>query len=198
MSETPSTPPGWYPAPGDPAGTHRYWDGVAWQGEPQPIQGAGAPGAMGHEGMTPHGQTLATAGQRIGARLIDVVIQIGIGVVVIAAIIGSGVSEFNIGALLVSVVFGFLYEATMVALKGGSLGKLILGLAVVREGDGVTPPGWEPGIMRWVPSLVGLVPVIGFLISLVIFVLSLVWLFNDPKRQTVYDRIAKTMVIQTK
>ena len=36
------------------------------------------------------------------------------------------------------------------------------------------------------------------LISLVVFVLSLFWLFNDPKRQTVYDRIAKTMVIQTK
>jgi len=29
-------------------------------------------------------------------------------------------------------------------------------------------------------------------------VLSLVWLFNDPKRQTVYDRVGKTMVIQTK
>lgn len=194
MSETPSTPAGWYPAPGDPAGTHRYWNGVAWQGEPQPIQGAAAP----NTGVTPHGQTLATAGQRIGARLIDVVIQIGIGVVVIAAIIGSGVGEFSIGALFVSVVFGFLYEATMVALKGGSLGKLILGLAVVREENGETPPGWEPALMRWIPSLVGLVPIIGLLISLVVFVLSLVWLFNDPKRQTVYDRIAKTMVIQTK
>jgi uncharacterized RDD family membrane protein YckC len=52
--------------------------------------------------------------------------------------------------------------------------------------------------MRWIPSLVGNIPVIGFLIYLVVFVLSLVWLFNDPKRQTVYDRIAKTMVIQTK
>ncbi len=173
MSETPSTPPGWYPAPGDTAGTHRYWDGVAWQGEPQPIQGAVPGGAAdANSGMTPHGQRLATAGQRIGARLIDVVIQIGIGVVVIAAIIGSGVGEFSIGALFVSVVFGFLYEATMVALKGGSLGKLILGLAVVREETGETPPGWEPAIMRWLPSLIGLVPIIGLLISLVVFVFS--------------------------
>jgi uncharacterized RDD family membrane protein YckC len=196
MSETPSTPAGWYPAPGDPAGTHRYWDGVAWQGEPQPIQGA--PVAAADTAMTPHGQRLATAGQRVGARLIDAVISIAIAIPVFAAIFGSGLGEFNFGVLLLGIAFSFAYEAAMVALKGGSLGKLILGLAVVRQDTGETPPGWEPAIMRWIPSLVGNIPVIGFLISLVVFVLSLFWLFNDPKRQTVYDRIAKTMVIQTK
>ncbi len=34
---TPSTPPGWYPALGDPPGTERYWDGQAWQGFPQAV-----------------------------------------------------------------------------------------------------------------------------------------------------------------
>ena len=148
--------------------------------------------------MTPHGQTLATAGQRIGARLIDTVIVFGIFVAVIAALFGAGFGEFNFGVLVVGILFGFAYEAAMVALKGGSLGKLILGLAVVREDTGETPPGWEAGIMRWIPGLIGNVPVIGPLVSLVVFVLSLFWLFNDDKRQTVYDRIAKTMVIQTK
>ncbi|HAY67411.1 MAG: RDD family protein [Acidimicrobiaceae bacterium] len=195
MSETPSTPPGWYAAPGDPAGTHRYWDGVAWQGGPQPIQDA--PAAAGG-GMTAHGQRLATAGQRIGARLIDTVIMVIIVIAILAAIFGSGIGEFNAGVLILGIAFSFAYEAAMVALKGGSLGKLILGLAVVREDSGLTPPGWEPAIMRWIPGLAGNVPVIGPLISLVVFVLSLIWLFNDPKRQTVYDRIAKTQVIQTK
>lgn len=32
-------PPGWYPAEGDPPGTHRYWDGAQWQGSPQPVPG---------------------------------------------------------------------------------------------------------------------------------------------------------------
>lgn len=31
---------GWMHAEGDPPGTHRYWDGSAWQGEPQPIEPA--------------------------------------------------------------------------------------------------------------------------------------------------------------
>ncbi|MGZ0178438.1 MAG: DUF2510 domain-containing protein, partial [Acidimicrobiales bacterium] len=103
MSETPSTPAGWYSAPGDPAGTHRYWDGVAWQGEPQPMQGAAA--AAGDTAMTPHGQRLATAGQRIGARLIDTVISIAIAIPVFAAIFGSGLGEFNFGVLLLGIAF---------------------------------------------------------------------------------------------
>ena len=30
-------PAGWYHAQGDPVGTHRYWDGNNWRGEPQVI-----------------------------------------------------------------------------------------------------------------------------------------------------------------
>lgn len=33
-------PPGWYHAEGDPPNTERYWDGSAWQGEPQPVAAA--------------------------------------------------------------------------------------------------------------------------------------------------------------
>lgn len=38
MTNTGGTPAGWYYAPGDPAGTQRYWDGVQWIGEPQVVQ----------------------------------------------------------------------------------------------------------------------------------------------------------------
>ena len=45
---TDSTPPGWYYAEGDPPGTQRYWDGLTWQGDPQPVpatqDGVGAQG----------------------------------------------------------------------------------------------------------------------------------------------------------
>ena len=32
----PQMPPGWLHAEGDPAGTERYWDGSAWQGDARP------------------------------------------------------------------------------------------------------------------------------------------------------------------
>lgn len=34
---TQGLPPGWYYAEGDPPGTHRFWDGLSWQGGPQPV-----------------------------------------------------------------------------------------------------------------------------------------------------------------
>ncbi|WP_051062648.1 RDD family protein [Ilumatobacter nonamiensis] len=37
MTNTGGTPAGWYYAPGDPEGTHRYWDGAQWIGDPQPV-----------------------------------------------------------------------------------------------------------------------------------------------------------------
>ena len=38
----PQTPPGWYQADGDPAGTQRYWDGTQWVGGPQVVAAAPA------------------------------------------------------------------------------------------------------------------------------------------------------------
>ena len=43
MTDTGGTPAGWYYAPGDPEGTHRYWDGAQWIGEPQPVPQAATP-----------------------------------------------------------------------------------------------------------------------------------------------------------
>ena len=36
MSDTPTTPPGWYPDPTAP-GTERYWDGTAWTDHSRPV-----------------------------------------------------------------------------------------------------------------------------------------------------------------
>ena len=39
MSDTPTTPAGWYPDPTAP-GTERYWDGAAWTDHSRPVAGA--------------------------------------------------------------------------------------------------------------------------------------------------------------
>ncbi len=220
------TPPGWYHADGDPPGTQRYWDGSRWTTDAQPASGAaGQPGGFPAQGGFPPqqggfppagaapagpygyqagapgylpelGKTLADPGQRIVARLIDAVIGFVIALVLLA-IVGVENAVNSVGFLFVGAIVGIAYEVVMVALKGGTLGKLIMGIGVVTT-DGTYPPGWEPAVKRWLPSLAGYIPVIGGLIGLVIFIVSLVWLFKDERRRTVYDKVGGTYVIKTK
>jgi uncharacterized RDD family membrane protein YckC len=196
---TPTTPPGWYPAPGDPPGTHRYWNGTDWTTGPTPIgQGMPAPSGTG----TVHGKPLASPGLRIAARLIDaVIVFVVLGAIVSALVVSDGdfnqFTEFNIGFTIVGLLISAAYEVGFVIWKGGTPGKLILGLRIVEMENGSTPPDQNHAVMRWVPSLVGYVPILGGLISLVIFIISLVWLFSDANRQTVFDKVGKTFVVKS-
>jgi uncharacterized RDD family membrane protein YckC len=203
-SQTPSMPPGWYSAQGDPPSTQRWWDGQQWVGGPQMIEpapgavpsgSAWSPGpgpAMPSYGVAvrpsgPGGRTLAEPGQRIIARLIDWAI-VFVALLVLAAISGTG--NGTGGLILLFAVVTIAYEIAFVALKGATPGKMMLGLGVITEG-GTVPPGWGPAALRW---LMGAIPYVAFVIWLV----SLVFLFNDPEHRTVADRVAKTRVIRTK
>lgn len=195
MSTGSGQPPGWYYAQGDPPGTQRYWDGAQWVGGPQPIGGAPAGGfsmpqpgggLVNPVGMGPGGRPLADPGTRIVARLIDVVI-IFVVALILAAIVGT---ENQLGIQFVGLVIGIGYELAFTALKGGTPGKLIMGLGVVTT-DNTFPPGWGPAAIRWVVTAI---PCIGF----VVFIVSLVFLFTDPEHRTVGDRAANTRVVKTK
>lgn len=183
-----STPPGWYPAPGDPPGTHRYWDGNAWTTGPQPIQASPAPGmgvppmgAAGPHGYSPMGggptRALATPGQRILARLIDTV---PFWVVSLAA-------QGSIAVLILVSLAGIAYEIFFTATKGATLGKQAMGIAIEMQGTGQIMNGYGPAALRWV---IGLIPC-SFLISLVL-------LFTDAKHETLNDKLGKTWVVKVK
>jgi uncharacterized RDD family membrane protein YckC len=200
VSDAPSQPgPGWYYAQGDPPNTQRYWDGTQWQGGPQPIS---APGQVGgsFEAVSAEGN-LATPGQRILARLIDAVIWIFVSFF-FAVAVGGGTSTMgttDLGAQswfagVLSTLVIVAYEVLMVANKGGTLGKLALGLRVVKE-DG-SPADLNTAVMRILTYVIGIVPVIGGLISFLIGIGSVVLLFTDKRRQTVWDKIAKTIVVK--
>lgn len=202
------TPPGWYPAPGDPPGTHRYWNGSQWTTGPTPIGGGGpqpmggpAPGFGFPTGNANAGQiNLADPWMRLGARIIDAVIGFVIFGSIAVAIVGpddfNRFSGFNFGVLLILVILGAAYEVGMVAWKGGTIGKLALGLRVVNQSDRNYPPTLQAAVLRWLPGLVGNLGVIGSLASIVIAVLSIIWIFTDDYRRTVHDRIASTYVIK--
>ncbi len=163
---------GWYWADGDPEGTKRYWTGEAW-----------APGIVGLEPW-----------QRVGAKVIDYAVLYACGSL-LGLIFRGGFVNFYLQILLMLIV-GVCYEVGFVTTKGGTPGKLILGLRIVEVENGVTPPDGSVAALRWSPALIGVIPFAGPIALIGIFLMCAYWLFSDPNRQTVYDRIAKTYVVK--
>ena len=201
MSDTPQTqPPGWYYAQGDPPGTQRYWDGQKWEGGPQPVPGAGADVAAGGA------QNLAEPLMRIGARVIDYIIWAIVSIIVTLIFAGSVLAtgaddDVSFAAAFLAGIIGVglitAYETFLVGSRGQTLGKMALGIKVVRM-DG-SPPDMKDGFMRILPYtalgvLGSIIPFVG-LISFIVVLVSLVFLFTDENRQTVWDKVAKTIVV---
>lgn len=178
-------PPGGTPPAAPPPGAPAQW------GPPQAAAVA-----------IPGGHNLADPWLRIAARFIDGLIIGAVNLILILPLIDDGgfgtgfSSSFNLGYLLLSLLIGASYEIGFVGALGGTPGKLLLGLRVVSQETGETPPGWDKAGLRYLPSLVGLVPILGGLASLAIVIASLVWLFSDDYRRTVYDRVAITYVVK--
>lgn len=201
MSESQTQPAGWYHAQGDPPGTQRYWDGTQWQGEAEPLPDAVEP--IG-------GLNLAEPVNRIGARVIDGIVWIVLLLVVAYLVTGtSGIGLRADGvsytAHLIATVIGtalvVAYEVLMVLTRQATLGKVALGLKVARQ-DG-SAPGRNEALLRVVPFalpqlLAALAGGLGWLfvvVSLLIGIGSVVLLFIDPRRQALWDKLARTVVV---
>ena len=100
-----------------------------------------------------------------------------------------GFHRSQVGVQLMLGLVGIGYELAFTALKGGTPGKLIMGIGVTTSA-GALPPGWGPAAIRWVVTAI---PCIGVIVWIVSFVL----LFTDPQHRTVGDRAANTCVVKT-
>ena len=54
----------------------------------------------------------------------------------------------------------------------------------------------QTAIMRIVTNLIGIVPIIGSYISALVGLASIVMIFTDDRKQTVWDKVAKTIVVK--
>ncbi|MCP5032027.1 MAG: RDD family protein [Actinomycetia bacterium] len=211
MSEGPrQQPAGWYYAEGDPPGTQRYWDGEQWEGEPVPVLGL----TDGAKAKITDGPDLAEPIARIGARVIDLVVWLVIGLIVRSVIIGPGgqspdeLAEISYarGAAnaVLNTIFVSAYEMAMVATRRATLGKMVLGLEVATLSG--APVDLSVAVRRVVHylglglliSLTGTVGLFFYLVLVLIAIVGLVFLFIDPKRQTVWDKIAGTTVVSVR
>lgn len=158
--------------------------------------------------------SLASMGKRFLARVIDgliIGIPAAILITVITLAMAPSAEEINSGSfdegdslgliatvLISAAVIGLasiLYEVSMIATSGATVGKKVAGVKVLRMNDGQLP-GWGTAFGRWaIPYLCNLIPCVGSLIAL------LCWLspfFDSVYRQGWHDKAAKTVVIATK
>lgn len=171
------------------------------------------------DGFLPElGVTLGSKGKRVGAKTIDLVIVITVQVVV--SIIfnllvfstadgfaggGGNLGAMGLGAVVLTtavlLVFDFVYNVVSTAQFGGTPGKLMLGLRVIRQ-DG---PAADTTVAfrRWSPSfaliVLGAIPIIGIFAGLARFgllIANLVMIFVDERRRDVFDHVANTYVIE--
>lgn len=147
---------------------------------------------------------VATLGERFLARLVDSAIYVVFWIILSVLMGGiaagsSGSSESasaGLGGILAIAFFGFvatvLYEFVMIALKGQTLGKMVLGVKVVDQRNGQNP-GWGPSFMRiLIPQLANFVCGLGLLVYLSP-------MFDKSGRmQGWHDNVANDLVISTK
>ncbi|MFF5260726.1 RDD family protein [Actinomadura viridis] len=100
---------------------------------------------------------------------------------------GPGNASGNLLALLIV----FLYYWLLTARWGQTLGKKVLGIRVVREQDGGAissgASAWRYGVQLLLAIPCGL----GTL-------LDALWIFWDPRKQTIHDKAAQTLVVKVR
>lgn len=134
-------------------------------------------------------------GTRAGAYLIDLVLVFAVFAVLAGiafaglqlgetAVVGAGFFFVTFPLFgLVSVVYKPLMEGKW----GQTLGKMAVGIRVVRAAD-ATPIGYGEAFLRWI---------IGAVIGFVPFgtAVDLLWPLWDQYNQTLHDKVAKTIVV---
>jgi uncharacterized RDD family membrane protein YckC len=129
---------------------------------------------------------LASYGQRLLARIIDVVIMAAVTIPIFLSI--------DSGLTLIATLEGFmlaysiLNDVVLTTVKGGTIGKLIVGTRVVQLEDR-QPVRAGAAFKRWVTMLVfNFLPVVG--------IIDPIWIFTGRMRQTLHDKIVETIVVK--
>lgn len=148
--------------------------------------------------------------RRVVGRLIDLVmwspILVGSGWIAIGSDTAQNASDtgrilLSLTATILSTALVVVYEVASTVLVGATLGKKFVGTRIVDEsGD---EPGVRLMLLRMAPliaiTLLSAIPILGALSGLgaviVVFV-SYVFLFTDERRQTIWDKTGRTLVVR--
>lgn len=86
-------------------------------------------------------------------------------------------------SVLISIAVGVVYEVYFVSTRGGTLGKMVLGLKIVRANGSPVPVGLATGryFAQW--------------LSGAIFMIGYIMAGFDPEKRALHDRICETRVV---
>lgn len=103
-----------------------------------------------------------------------------------AALAGAG------GAFLLGGLVLFVVQTVLLTRRGQSLGKLLLGIRIVRYRDGAAPGFMHAALLRWIlPGVLGMLPYVGSFFSIV----DVLFIFG-PQKRCLHDFIADTKVVR--
>jgi uncharacterized RDD family membrane protein YckC len=128
-----------------------------------------------------------SVGIRAGATIIDIVIFWALSFLVAIATgetSGAGFSIGTLGSCLVGII-GIAYYVVMETMYGGTVGKLALGLKVVKE-DG-SALDWQTSIVRTLLRIVD---------GLFFYLIGAILVWTSPTNQRLGDKVAKTFVVK--
>lgn len=141
-------------------------------------------------------QPLATPMRRLGGFAIDSIIYLAMVLVVLIwadvdlQAFAEGETPLPNSVLLVNLVLVGFYQVTLTAIRGQTIGKMIVRTRVIDQDTGAIP-SWQQSFLRWgAPAAIGVVPWLGYLV-LVMYA----WLLWDRRRQGLHDKLAGTLVV---
>lgn len=217
-----SQPPGWYPDPyAATDGVERWWNGMQWL--PETRDPAAPPVWAPQVDPEPVGTEaeLASWGARVGAYLLDIVPFIVLVLLVLGTfgwfdLIGRAAegdesafaaleamsapgSPASVASALVGAIGYFLYNVGFHMAKGQTPGKMIVGIRVrMRDEDRL--PDARAAVVRWAvqqggPQLLSSIAGLGFIAG-VFSIVDHLWPLWDPRKQSLHDKAARTIVVR--
>lgn len=95
------------------------------------------------------------------------------------------------GVLLVGLLIFGVYQVAFTALRGQTIGKIVVRTKVIDAESGALP-GWQSSFIRWgAPASLATIPWLGY-VSMFMYA----WLLRDIRRQGLHDKVARTLVIR--
>jgi len=124
---------------------------------------------------------------RVGATLID-----GILFSMIGAVLGLAFAKGSSTGSIIALALTLVYQALMIANKGGTLGNMAVSTVVVdaKTGGAVAPA------RAWGRAAMDLVFKCGFLLFGIPTLLDILWPLWDQQNQTLHDKVAGTVVVK--